>query len=225
MDTRCGDIDPGMLLYLSETLGLSPPALDELLNKRSGIAGMCGLRCRGILAPFPPSSLPWRTLVFNPSPSPRSLSSKISGTPLPAAGWRDCVCVFAPPPPTHHQHHHIPSGSAVTCRCPARSDMRNVEKAAIAGNEDALLAEKVYVQVCAARRVSSVGPEDVLISIPEHPTVIRFGYLVLAFSGTPPLAQIRHRGGPALPLIFTQTLEGCLWFSASGSPVFTFVLH
>jgi hypothetical protein len=46
MDTRCGDIDPGMLLYMTETLGLSPPELDELLNKRSGIAGMCGLRCR-----------------------------------------------------------------------------------------------------------------------------------------------------------------------------------
>jgi acetate kinase len=44
MDTRCGDIDPGILLYLADTLGLSPPELDELLNKRSGVAGMCGLR-------------------------------------------------------------------------------------------------------------------------------------------------------------------------------------
>jgi acetate kinase len=42
MSTRCGDTDPGLLLYLLRH-GYSIDALDELLNRRSGLAGMSGI--------------------------------------------------------------------------------------------------------------------------------------------------------------------------------------
>ncbi|MDO9208522.1 MAG: acetate kinase, partial [Sulfuricurvum sp.] len=41
MGTRCGDIDPAIVLYL-EKEGFSGDALDEILNKESGLKGICG---------------------------------------------------------------------------------------------------------------------------------------------------------------------------------------
>lgn len=43
MGTRCGDIDPGVLLYLQRQVGLDIDAVDELLNRRSGVLGMAGV--------------------------------------------------------------------------------------------------------------------------------------------------------------------------------------
>lgn len=43
MGTRCGDIDPGVLFHLNRTAGLSVDKLDELLNRRSGLQGLCGV--------------------------------------------------------------------------------------------------------------------------------------------------------------------------------------
>ncbi|MBC6996800.1 acetate/propionate family kinase [Neolewinella lacunae] len=42
MGTRSGDVDPGLIRYLHEQAGLSPAALDELLNRQSGLAGLSG---------------------------------------------------------------------------------------------------------------------------------------------------------------------------------------
>jgi acetate kinase len=43
MGTRCGDIDPSILLVLAERVGMSIEDLDELLNKKSGLLGLCGV--------------------------------------------------------------------------------------------------------------------------------------------------------------------------------------
>ncbi|MBK1721503.1 acetate/propionate family kinase [Thiocystis violacea] len=43
MGTRCGDIDPAVLIYLSKNLGLSTEQIDRLLNRESGLLGMCGV--------------------------------------------------------------------------------------------------------------------------------------------------------------------------------------
>ncbi len=43
MGTRCGDIDPAIIFYLSRSLGLDIDELDEILNKKSGLKGICGL--------------------------------------------------------------------------------------------------------------------------------------------------------------------------------------
>ncbi|MDV7403158.1 acetate kinase, partial [Arthrospira platensis SPKY1] len=42
MATRCGQIDPGVLLYLIAREGLGASALSDLLYKRSGLAGLSG---------------------------------------------------------------------------------------------------------------------------------------------------------------------------------------
>lgn len=43
MGTRSGDIDPGIIAYLHREAGVSTDAIDNLLNKRSGMLGLCGM--------------------------------------------------------------------------------------------------------------------------------------------------------------------------------------
>jgi acetate kinase len=42
MGTRCGDIDPAVIPYLSRNLDMDIDAIDKMLNKESGLAGICG---------------------------------------------------------------------------------------------------------------------------------------------------------------------------------------
>lgn len=42
MATRCGDVDPGLLLYLLRVGRIPPVELDEMLNTRSGLLGISG---------------------------------------------------------------------------------------------------------------------------------------------------------------------------------------
>lgn len=42
MGTRCGDIDAAILFYLARETGRSMQELDDLLNKESGLKGICG---------------------------------------------------------------------------------------------------------------------------------------------------------------------------------------
>ncbi len=41
MGTRCGDLDPGVMIYLQESVGLSVDEIDQMLNKQSGLKGLC----------------------------------------------------------------------------------------------------------------------------------------------------------------------------------------
>ncbi len=43
MGTRSGDIDPGIILYLMESLGLKAQEVNNLLNKKSGLLGLSGI--------------------------------------------------------------------------------------------------------------------------------------------------------------------------------------
>lgn len=43
MGTRSGDIDPGVLIHLINTLNYSPSEVYDILNKKSGISGITGL--------------------------------------------------------------------------------------------------------------------------------------------------------------------------------------
>ncbi len=56
MGTRCGTIDPGVLLYLLDREGLDAAALSELLYDRSGLLGVSGI------------SSDMRTLLASPEP-------------------------------------------------------------------------------------------------------------------------------------------------------------
>jgi acetate kinase len=40
MGSRCGDVDPGLLLYLQQQVGITPEALKEMLESRSGLLGV-----------------------------------------------------------------------------------------------------------------------------------------------------------------------------------------
>lgn len=42
MGTRCGDIDPALAFYIGSTTGLDPAGVETLLNKESGLKGLCG---------------------------------------------------------------------------------------------------------------------------------------------------------------------------------------
>ena len=42
MGTRCGDIDPAIIFYLARVEGLNIDELDNMLNKKSGLKGICG---------------------------------------------------------------------------------------------------------------------------------------------------------------------------------------
>ncbi|MGK4905537.1 acetate kinase [Streptomyces albus] len=42
MGTRSGDIDPAVVFHLGRVAGMSMDEVDELLNKRSGLLGLCG---------------------------------------------------------------------------------------------------------------------------------------------------------------------------------------
>ncbi|MDD5030367.1 MAG: acetate kinase [Rhodoferax sp.] len=43
MGTRCGDIDPGVCLYLAEKCQMTAPEISDLLNKKSGLLGVSGV--------------------------------------------------------------------------------------------------------------------------------------------------------------------------------------
>lgn len=43
MGTRCGAIDPGVLLYLIQVCGMDGTAIEDLLYKRSGLLGLSGI--------------------------------------------------------------------------------------------------------------------------------------------------------------------------------------
>jgi len=42
MGTRCGDIDPAIPFYLARETGMTIQEMDDLLNKQSGLKGICG---------------------------------------------------------------------------------------------------------------------------------------------------------------------------------------
>ncbi|RKX59348.1 MAG: acetate kinase [Thermodesulfobacteriota bacterium] len=42
MGTRSGDLDPALPFFMSDHLGMSPQEIDWLLNKESGLKGLCG---------------------------------------------------------------------------------------------------------------------------------------------------------------------------------------
>jgi len=42
MGTRCGDLDPAIIFYLGRETGLSSDEIESILNKESGLKGICG---------------------------------------------------------------------------------------------------------------------------------------------------------------------------------------
>jgi acetate kinase len=59
MATRCGAVDPGLLLYLQKSMGFSVADLEDLLYHRSGLIGVSGISAdmRKLLAAHDPDSM------------------------------------------------------------------------------------------------------------------------------------------------------------------------
>jgi acetate kinase len=43
MGTRCGNLDPGVVLYLMDELGMDARAIEDLIYKKSGLLGVSGV--------------------------------------------------------------------------------------------------------------------------------------------------------------------------------------
>ena len=43
MGTRCGNLDPGVMLYLMDELGMDARAIEDLIYKQSGLLGVSGI--------------------------------------------------------------------------------------------------------------------------------------------------------------------------------------
>lgn len=58
MGTRCGALDPGVILYLQQQAGLTPGAVEDLLYARSGLLGVSGVSSdmRALLASEDPNA-------------------------------------------------------------------------------------------------------------------------------------------------------------------------
>ncbi len=58
MGTRCGNLDPGVILYLEQQQGLTPQAVQDILYKKSGLLGVSGISgdMRVLLASKAPSA-------------------------------------------------------------------------------------------------------------------------------------------------------------------------
>jgi acetate kinase len=58
MGTRCGDLDPGVVLHLLRAHGMSVDALEELLSRRAGLLGLSGISndMRALLASDAPEA-------------------------------------------------------------------------------------------------------------------------------------------------------------------------
>lgn len=65
MGTRCGDLDPALVFYIGRATGMDHAAVEELLNKESGLKGLCGANdMREVLARMDAGDAPAR-LAFD----------------------------------------------------------------------------------------------------------------------------------------------------------------
>ncbi len=64
MATRTGDIDPSVPLHLIRNAGMSPDQVDKMLNKESGLLGLCGeVDMRAILSRYEQGDEPARLAI------------------------------------------------------------------------------------------------------------------------------------------------------------------
>jgi acetate kinase len=82
MGTRPGAIDPGVILYLFQTLGLSAPDVESLLYERSGLLGISGVSndMRALLASAEPAAaLAVEYFVYRAAQEIGALSAALGG--------------------------------------------------------------------------------------------------------------------------------------------------
>jgi acetate kinase len=83
MGTRCGELDPGVILYLEQERGMSPGEIGDMLNLRSGLLGVSGgltSDMRGLLAsPDPHAQEAVELFVYRIARQIGALTSSLGG--------------------------------------------------------------------------------------------------------------------------------------------------
>ena len=82
MGTRPGTLDPGVVLYMFQGLGLSPKEVETVLYKRSGLLGLSGISndMRDLLAsPYPAARLAIDYFVYRTAKEIGSLAAVLQG--------------------------------------------------------------------------------------------------------------------------------------------------
>ncbi len=82
MGTRCGAIDPGVLLYMLQQKGMSPHEVEDILYRRSGLLGVSGISSdmRALLASKEPQAREAVELfVFRAARQTASLAASLEG--------------------------------------------------------------------------------------------------------------------------------------------------
>jgi acetate kinase len=82
MGTRCGALDPGVILYLQDAHGLSAAAIEDMLYRRSGLLGVSGISSdmRALLAsPDPKAKDAVDLFVFRAAREVGALTASLGG--------------------------------------------------------------------------------------------------------------------------------------------------
>jgi acetate kinase len=82
MGTRCGELDPAVVLYLLRQEGMPPAAVEDLLYRRSGMLGLSGVSSdfRDLLAsPEPRARFALEVFVHRVARSVGSLAAALGG--------------------------------------------------------------------------------------------------------------------------------------------------
>ena len=92
MGTRCGDLDPAVVLHVQNATGRGPKEMDRLVNKESGLLGLAGKSdVRAILEESAQGN-DRANLAMNVSHMPCSWIQNLS----------ECVNRVTPAPPLRH---------------------------------------------------------------------------------------------------------------------------
>jgi acetate kinase len=82
MGTRCGSLDPGVLLFMMDELGLGPREIERLIYHESGLYGMSGISndVRDLLAsPSPAAATALEVFVYRAARELGSLAAALGG--------------------------------------------------------------------------------------------------------------------------------------------------
>ena len=78
MGTRCGDLDPAVVLYIQNATGRGPKEMDKLFNKESGLLGMAGKSDVRAILDESAQGNERANLAMNVSHSPEHLATKLN---------------------------------------------------------------------------------------------------------------------------------------------------
>jgi acetate kinase len=131
MGTRCGNVDPGVVLYLMDAHGMDARAIEELLYQRSGLLGVSGISSdmRVLLASLDPRARFAVDLVRSTASATPELRAPLARPPMKSLGGLDREELV---PFTagigEHAHRRAPVVSKYTCTSHRSARLRRMAR-------------------------------------------------------------------------------------------------